>query len=148
MILETGPTLVRMESSVSSLTILPCAALTGYARVWIVLRRMTGGRTHHDRASIALPILGDGGSTMDDAPHQLQAEEQREEATLLKLREAFHQCMHECRACRREIAGHWQCCAHCGIRLATHCPGCGNPLPPLGAQACPRCGVAVPHVEP
>jgi predicted amidophosphoribosyltransferase len=32
--------------------------------------------------------------------------------------------------------------------LATHCPGCGNPLPPLGAHACPRCGVALPPVQP
>jgi hypothetical protein len=32
--------------------------------------------------------------------------------------------------------------------LATHCPGCGNPLPPVGAQSCPRCGVALPPVRP
>jgi hypothetical protein len=32
--------------------------------------------------------------------------------------------------------------------LATHCPGCGNPLPPLSAHACPRCGVALPQVQP
>jgi predicted amidophosphoribosyltransferase len=56
--------------------------------------------------------------------------------------------MQECRDCRREIEAHWQFCAHCGIRLATHCPGCGNPLPPLGAHACPRCGVALPQVQP
>ena len=85
---------------------------------------------------------------MDDAQHQPPSEERREESTLLKLQEAFHQFMHECRDCRREIAGHWQCCAHCGIRFATHCPGCGNPLPPLGAHACPRCGVAFPPVQP
>jgi predicted amidophosphoribosyltransferase len=38
-------------------------------------------------------------------------------------------------------------CAHCGTRLATHCPGCGNPLPPAGAHACPRCGLALPQVR-
>ena len=37
MLLETGSTLVRMESRVSRLTILPYAALTVYARVWIIL---------------------------------------------------------------------------------------------------------------
>ena len=50
--------------------------------------------------------------------------------------------------CRREIEAHWQFCAHCGTRLATHCPGCGNPLPPPGAHACPRCGLALPQVSP
>ena len=85
---------------------------------------------------------------MDDEQHQPPPEECRGESTLLKLQEEFHQFMHECRDCRREIEGHWQFCAHCGIRLATHCPGCGNPLPPLGAHACPRCGVALPPVQP
>ena len=84
---------------------------------------------------------------MDDAQHQPQSEECRGESTLLKLYEGFHQFMQECRDCRR-IAAHWQFCAHCGIRLATHCPGCGNPLPPPGAHACPRCGVALPPVQP
>jgi predicted amidophosphoribosyltransferase len=85
---------------------------------------------------------------MDDEQHQPPSEECRGESTLLKLQEEFHQFMQECRDCRREIEGHWQFCAHCGIRLATHCPGCGNPLPPLGAHACPRCGVALPPVQP
>ena len=85
---------------------------------------------------------------MDEEQHQPPSEERREESTLLKLQEEFHQFMQECRDCRSEIEGHWQFCAHCGIRLATHCPGCGNPLPPLGAHACPRCGVALPPVQP
>jgi predicted amidophosphoribosyltransferase len=85
---------------------------------------------------------------MDDGHQQPQAEERWEEATLLKLHEEFHQFMHECLDCRREIDAHWQFCTHCGIRLATHCPGCGNPLPPLGAHACPRCGLAFPPVQP
>ena len=85
---------------------------------------------------------------MDDKHHQPPSEERRGESTLLKLQEEFQEFMQECRDCRREIEGHWQFCAHCGIRLATHCPGCGNPLPPLGAHACPRCGVALPPVQP
>jgi rRNA maturation endonuclease Nob1 len=74
-------------------------------------------------------------------------EERQLDASIRKLHEEFHQFMHECQACQHEIAPHWQVCAHCGVRLATHCPGCGNPLPPAGAQACPRCGVAVPQGE-
>ncbi len=85
---------------------------------------------------------------MDDEQHQPQSEESRVESALLKLQEAFHQFNQECLDCRREIAAHWQFCAHCGTRLATHCPGCGNPLPPLGAYACPRCGVALPQLQP
>ena len=51
---------------------------------------------------------------MDDELQQLQAEERRGESALLKRHEAFHQFMQECRDCRREIAAHWQFCAHCG----------------------------------
>jgi hypothetical protein len=32
------------------------------------------------------------------------------------------------------------------VRLATQCPGCGNPLPPAGALSCPSCGLAIPAV--
>jgi predicted amidophosphoribosyltransferase len=85
---------------------------------------------------------------MDDEKHQPQSEERREEAVLLKLQEEFHQFIQECRDCRREIESHWQFCAHCGTRLATHCLGCGNPLPPPGAHACSRCGVAFPQGSP
>jgi len=70
-----------------------------------------------------------------------------QEATLLKQREAFHQFIQECRDCQQDIEPHWQFCAHCGIRLATQCPGCGNPLPPAGAHACPRCGLAIPQLS-
>jgi predicted amidophosphoribosyltransferase len=85
---------------------------------------------------------------MDEKQPQQQSEESREAFALLKLQEEFHQFLHECQECQRDIAPHWQVCAHCGARLATHCPGCGNPLPPIGAQACPRCGVALPLVQP
>ncbi|MBM3223100.1 MAG: hypothetical protein FJZ47_04760 [Candidatus Tectomicrobia bacterium] len=74
-----------------------------------------------------------------------QTEQRREEAQFLKLHTEFQQLMQECSDCRRDIDPHWQFCAHCGIRLATHCPGCGNPLPPVGAQSCPRCGLAMPQ---
>ena len=84
---------------------------------------------------------------MDDKKHQ-QSEESRIESSVQKRQEEFHQFLQECRDCRREIDAHWQFCAHCGIRLATHCPGCDNPLPPAGAHACPRCGLALPQVQP
>jgi predicted amidophosphoribosyltransferase len=85
---------------------------------------------------------------MDDEQQRHQSEQRLVESSLLKLHEAFHQFVHECQECQREIALHWQVCAHCGARLATHCPGCGHPLSPVGAQACPRCGVALPPVQP
>ena len=76
-----------------------------------------------------------------DKEHQEQpGEESRLDASIRKLHEAFHQFIHECQACQREIEPHWQVCAHCGVRLATHCPGCGNPLPPAGGRPAP--GVA------
>ena len=84
---------------------------------------------------------------MDNAQQRQQTEQSQVESALLKLREEFHQFMQECRDCQREIEPHWQFCAHCGIRLATHCPGCGNALPPAGAHACPRCGLALPQVS-
>jgi predicted amidophosphoribosyltransferase len=62
---------------------------------------------------------------MDDEQQRHQSEQCLVESSLLKLQEAFHQFVHECHECQREIALHWQVCAHCGARLATHCPGCG-----------------------
>jgi predicted amidophosphoribosyltransferase len=85
---------------------------------------------------------------MDDKKQRQQAEQSRMESALLNLHAEFHQLLQECLDCRREIAPHWQFCAHCGIRLATHCPGCGNPLPPAGAPACTRCGLALPQGKP
>src|SRR5438552_6992453 len=69
--------------------------------------------------------MREGRTTMDDEQHQQPSEESRGESALLKLQEEFHHFIHECHECRREIASHWQFCAHCGTRLATHCPGCG-----------------------
>lgn len=66
------------------------------------------------------------------------------EASLLKQQEAFHVLIQECQECQKDIEPHWQFCAHCGIRLATSCPGCGTPLPPAGAYACPSCGLPLP----
>jgi predicted amidophosphoribosyltransferase len=85
---------------------------------------------------------------MDNEQQRQQAEQRQVESAVLKLQEEFHQFLHECHECQGELAPHWQVCAHCGTRLATHCPGCGNPLPPIGAPACPRCGVALPPVRP
>lgn len=61
--------------------------------------------------------------------------------------EAFHRLVVECQACQAEAQPHWQYCAQCGTRLATQCPGCGSPLPPLGARYCPHCGVEIPPKE-
>jgi hypothetical protein len=99
-------------------------------------------------AAVRRGPMRDGRDTMDEEQQQQPSEESREESALLKLQEEFHQFLQECRDCRHEIASHWQFCAHCGLRLATHCPGCGNPLPPLGAHACARCGLALPQVSP
>jgi predicted amidophosphoribosyltransferase len=84
---------------------------------------------------------------MDDEQQRQQTEQNQVESILLKLHEEFQQFIQECHDCQREIAPHWQFCAHCGTRLATHCPGCGNPLPPAGAHACPRCGLALPSAS-
>ena len=84
---------------------------------------------------------------MDNAQQRQQTEQSQVESALLKLREEFHQFIQECYDCQREIEPHWQFCAHCGTRLATHCPGCGNPLPPAGAHACPHCGLALPQAS-
>ena len=98
-------------------------------------------------AAVRRGIMRDGRDTMDNEHQEQPGEERRLDSSMLKLHEEFHQFIHECQACQREIAPHWQVCAHCGVRLATHCPGCGNPLPPAGAHACPRCGVALPQGE-
>jgi hypothetical protein len=81
---------------------------------------------------------------MDDEEQQ-RAHQAAEDASLLKQHEAFHHFLRECVACQQEIEPHWQLCAHCGTRLATSCSGCGTPLPPAGAQACPSCGLAIPQ---
>lgn len=66
---------------------------------------------------------------------------------LIDQRQQFHQFMSECSDCQEEVDPHWQYCAHCGTRLATKCPGCGNPLPPAGAPSCLNCGLAIPQVN-
>ncbi|MEZ4736730.1 MAG: zinc ribbon domain-containing protein [Caldilineaceae bacterium] len=70
-----------------------------------------------------------------------------EEFNLLDQRTAFYQLMQECSECQEEIDPHWQFCAHCGTRLATRCPGCGNPLPPAGALTCFHCGLKIPQLK-
>jgi len=50
----------------------------------------------------------------------------------------------ECPQCRSQIQPDWQFCAHCAMRLATACPGCGVPLPPAGATHCGSCGIELP----
>lgn len=69
------------------------------------------------------------------------------EEIILQQRNAFHTLQIECETCKTEIDLHWQFCAHCGVRLATRCPGCGNPLPPAGAPSCPNCGLAIPKIN-
>jgi len=56
--------------------------------------------------------------------------------------------MVECQSCQSENPQHWQYCSECGTRLATACPGCGCPLPPVGARYCPHCGMELPEAEP
>jgi len=61
--------------------------------------------------------------------------------------EVFRKFVVECHACQAEAPPYWQYCTECGARLATRCPGCGSPLPPVGAHYCPHCGVAIPPEE-
>jgi predicted amidophosphoribosyltransferase len=81
-----------------------------------------------------------------DQQPQVQPTHNENELVLLQRRMELHELQQECTICREEIEADWQFCAHCGVRLATRCPGCGNPLPPAGAQACPNCGLAIPQV--
>lgn len=74
-----------------------------------------------------------------------KAERSEAEARFAEFLESFRRFMQECRNCQREVPPHWQYCAHCGARLATQCPGCGNPLPPSGARYCPHCGLEIPR---
>lgn len=76
-----------------------------------------------------------------------QTEATHEEISLINQRQQFQDFMDECSACQEEVDPHWQYCAHCGTRLATTCPGCGNPLPPAGAYSCPSCGLKIPQVS-
>ena len=62
--------------------------------------------------------------------------------------DVFRQFVQECKACQTEVPQDWQYCAHCGHRLATSCPRCGNPLPPSGGRFCPHCGLEVPQEAP
>jgi predicted amidophosphoribosyltransferase len=70
------------------------------------------------------------------------------EEELLRKLEMVDKFMVECEACQAENPQHWQYCSECGARLATACPGCGCPLPPVGARYCPHCGMELPEAEP
>lgn len=82
-----------------------------------------------------------------EQPQRNAAPQSDAEATLLHQHEAFHILMQECQECQKDIEPHWQFCAHCGIRLATSCPGCGKPLPPAGSYACTSCGLQLPQAS-
>lgn len=79
-----------------------------------------------------------------DSQHR-DIQQPQEESTPLKQLEEFHRFMTACKDCQQEVEPHWQFCAHCGERLATHCPGCGTPLPPAGAPSCLHCGLEIPQ---
>ena len=69
------------------------------------------------------------------------------EKELLRRLELLERFMVECETCQTENPRHWQYCSECGTRLATACPGCGCPLPPVGARYCPHCGMELPKGE-
>ena len=69
------------------------------------------------------------------------------EKELLRRLELVERFMVECQTCQTENPRHWQYCSECGTRLATACPGCGCPLPPVGARYCPHCGLELPKGE-
>ena len=73
-----------------------------------------------------------------------EASEEEWEGRLRRAVESLHEFFRECQACQAEVPEHWQYCSHCGSRLGTQCPGCGAPLPPVGARFCPNCGVEIP----
>lgn len=81
----------------------------------------------------------------EDVHRDALPSQQPNDAAPLRQLEAWHELLRECQECQREVDLHWQFCAHCGTRLATKCPGCGNPLPPAGARSCPSCGLAIPQ---
>jgi predicted amidophosphoribosyltransferase len=71
-----------------------------------------------------------------------------DEARYQHALKVFQQFVRECQACQAEVPQDWQYCAHCGQRLATSCPRCGNPLPPSGGRFCPHCGLEIPQETP
>jgi hypothetical protein len=73
-------------------------------------------------------------------------DEESNAGILLSWLQEVQQLAYECQPCRQEISPHSQLCMHCDFRLATHCLGCGTPLPPAGASACPHCGLPLPRV--
>ena len=75
---------------------------------------------------------------------QNPARQQDETFAPLQQHRFYQEFVRECHSCQQEIEPDWQACAHCGTRLETQCPGCGNPLPPAGATLCPSCGLAIP----
>ncbi|MBI4300863.1 MAG: zinc ribbon domain-containing protein [Chloroflexi bacterium] len=74
-------------------------------------------------------------------------EEERFEREFARRLDIFRHFVGECQSCQAMVSPHWQFCAACGTRLATQCPGCGNPLPPLGSRYCPHCGLEIPAEE-
>jgi hypothetical protein len=69
------------------------------------------------------------------------------EKELLRRLQLVERFLVECQECQAENPQHWQYCSECGARLATACPGCGCPLPPVGARYCPHCGMKLPEGE-
>jgi len=80
-------------------------------------------------------------------PQRKRRERGPTEKEFLERLEVLERFMVECQACQTENPQHWQYCAVCGTRLATACPVCGCPLPPLGASYCPHCGMELPKAE-
>lgn len=84
----------------------------------------------------------DRGRPLSEQPSELDlAELERRMRRWHDDRERF---LRECGACQATMPIDWQYCGDCGTRLATRCPSCGEPLPPLGAKYCGHCGVEIP----
>ena len=82
-----------------------------------------------------------------EKPVTEEKQQSQAELRLAEMLQSFRRFMRECQSCQREAPPYWQFCAHCGTRLATQCPGCGNPLPPSGARYCPHCGLEIPRTD-
>ena len=79
----------------------------------------------------------------NERPHN-PASQRDETFAPLQQHQSYQDFVRECQSCQQEIEPDWQACAHCGARLATKCPACDEPLPPVGTPSCPSCGLSIP----
>ena len=83
----------------------------------------------------------------DQIPAEQQDEMDQDAAQrVLQRFQSFRRFIVVCAECQSEAVVDWHYCTNCGSRLATECPGCGQPLPPYGGRFCPHCGLQIPTI--